>query len=178
MNAQLQEIRDELRSARDRLHRLAGSLSDDAWSRRPGPDRWSPAECVAHLDLTSAAFVPLLREGLDRARALGGPPPSRYRRDPVGWLLWRTMGPPVRGRVKTIAPFVPRGDLPPEALIAEFDRHQEELGSIVVSADGLPLGRVRIPSPFAERVRYNLFSALSILPRHQHRHLWQAERAG
>jgi hypothetical protein len=25
-------------------------------------------------------------------------------------------------------------------------------------------------------VRYNLYSCFTILPRHQHRHLWQAER--
>jgi len=26
-------------------------------------------------------------------------------------------------------------------------------------------------------VRYNVFAALSIMARHQHRHLWQAEQA-
>jgi hypothetical protein len=31
-------------------------------------------------------------------------------------------------------------------------------------------------SPFAPGVRYNLYSTLSILPRHQERHLWQAEQ--
>lgn len=44
-------------------------------------------------------------------------------------------------------------------------------------ADGLPPGCLRIASPFDARLRYNLYSALSILPRHQRRHLWQAERA-
>jgi hypothetical protein len=36
---------------------------------------------------------------------------------------------------------------------------------------------VRITSPFNERVRYNVYSALTILAVHQHRHLWQAEQA-
>jgi hypothetical protein len=35
---------------------------------------------------------------------------------------------------------------------------------------------VKIGSPFNTRVKYNVFSALSVLPRHQHRHLWQAEQ--
>jgi hypothetical protein len=47
----------------------------------------------------------------------------------------------------------------------------------VEAADGLPLGSVRITSPFDPRLRYNLYSCLTILPRHQHRHLWQAEQA-
>jgi hypothetical protein len=61
--------------------------------------------------------------------------------------------------------------------MAEFDRLQEEQIAFVRQADGLPLGRVKIISPFNARLRYNLFACFSILPRHQHRHLRQAERA-
>jgi len=43
-------------------------------------------------------------------------------------------------------------------------------------ADGLPVDRIRIASPFDARLKYSLYAALTILPRHQHRHLWQAER--
>jgi hypothetical protein len=46
----------------------------------------------------------------------------------------------------------------------------------VEEADGLALGRIRITSPFDSRLRYNLFSCLTILPRHQQRHIWQAEQ--
>jgi len=38
------------------------------------------------------------------------------------------------------------------------------------------LSQVRVTSPFNARVRYNLYACFTILPRHQHRHLWQAER--
>ena len=31
-------------------------------------------------------------------------------------------------------------------------------------------------APIDARARYNLFAALGIVPRHQHRHLWQAEQ--
>ena len=43
-------------------------------------------------------------------------------------------------------------------------------------AEGLAIDRVRIPSPFNPRIQYNAWSALVIIPRHQHRHLWQAEQ--
>jgi hypothetical protein len=33
-----------------------------------------------------------------------------------------------------------------------------------------------VQSPFNEKVKYNLYSCLTILPPHQHRHLWQAEQ--
>ena len=102
MHPQLQAVIDELGTAQARLHALATVTPPTVWSRLPDPTRWSIAECVAHLNLTSAAFVPLLRQ------ALAGPAEStvtkRYRRDPMGWLLWWTMGPPVRLRLKTAAP--------------------------------------------------------------------------
>jgi hypothetical protein len=177
MHPQLQEVADELGGARARLDALAGRVRAEAWSRRPAEGRWSPAECVAHLNLTSAAFLPPLGEALERARDLDGPPQARYRRDPAGWILWWMLRPPVRLRVKTSAPFVPGGELEPEELRADFDRLQDALVELLEAADGLPLGKVRIVSPFDARVRYNAYASFSILSRHQHRHLWQAERA-
>lgn len=176
MHPQLKEIADQFRTALDRLERLASTVPEQQWNQRPEPDRWSVGECVAHLNLTSQAYLPLLREALEQARALGEPAPGRHRRDLIGWLLWRGMGPPVRMRTRTGASFVPRGVAGVGELTEQFRRLQEEQIRVVEQADGLPLGKVRIASPFDARVRYNLFSCLSILPRHQHRHLWQAEQ--
>jgi hypothetical protein len=61
--------------------------------------------------------------------------------------------------------------------VAEFDRLQEEQMELLRLADGLPIQRIKVSSPFNARVRYNTFAALGILPNHQHRHLLQAEQA-
>jgi hypothetical protein len=50
--------------------------------------------------------------------------------------------------------------------------------SMIRSADGLPLDRVKIVSPFGRRMKYNAYSALVIIARHEQRHIQQAERAG
>jgi hypothetical protein len=81
-------------------------------------------------------------------------------------------------KAKTIAAFVPTSDRPAEEVMAEFDRLQTEQIALTRAADGLPIDSVKMASPFNAKVRYNIFSALSILARHQHRHLWQAEQAG
>jgi len=175
MHHRLQAVVDEFANAQARLHALAKRVPAESWSRRPDPSRWSIAECVAHLNLTSIAYLPVLREAL--AAATGERRRRRtYRRDPVGWLMWRMLGPPLRMRVKTPAQFVPQSTASPAELVAEFDRWQAEQVGCVRQADGLPLSRLRIRSPFDPRVRYNVYAALTILPRHQHRHLWQAER--
>jgi hypothetical protein len=138
------------------------------------------AECIEHLNLTAQAYLPLLRAALDSGRAptgRGAAAPRRYRRDPVGWLMWRMAGPPVRHRIKTTSAFIPSSHRPVVELVAEFDRLQDAQIRCVVDGDGLPLARLWITSPFNPRIRYNVYSCLTILPRHQQRHLWQAEQA-
>lgn len=176
MHPQLQAVADELVAAQAHLHRLADQTPHEQWSTRADPDRWSAAECVAHLNLTAQAFLPLIRRALEEAAVLGGGTPARLRRDFAGWMLWRTAGPPVRFRVRTTAPFVPSGSEPLGTLLAAFDRLQAEQLDCVSRADGRPIQRVKITSPFNARLRYNLFACLTVLPRHQERHIWQAEQ--
>ena len=176
MHPQIEQLLAEFRQSRERLHALATSVSDSDWSLRAAPEAWSIGECIAHLVLTGHAYLPILDAGLAEARALGGGMPRHMRRDPIGWLLWRTMGPPVRLRTKTMAAFVPSSGLPRLAAVDELRRIQDEEMRRVRDADGLPIHRVRVTSPFDARVRYSLWSCFGILARHEHRHLWQAER--
>jgi hypothetical protein len=181
MHQQLAAIVDDFEAAQRRLQRIAGATPDARWAARNDPDRWSIAECVAHLNLTGRAYVPLLRRAVAEARAIGGDAPRRYRRDVTGWLIGLMSGPMLRvggrkiGRTRTAAAFVPGGDLPRDEVLAEFHRLQAEQVALVREADGLPIHRVKVTSPFDARVRYNLYAALVLLPRHQHRHLEQAE---
>lgn len=176
MHPQLQAIVEEFHSAGVRLRKLVADVPEQWWTRRADPDRWSVAECVAHVNLTATAYLPLLDDGLARARTIRTSTPRSYRRDPLGWLLWRTMGPPVRVKAKTTAPFVPTNVRSVSGLIADFERLQQEQLERLKRADGLPLSDVRVVSPFSEKVTYNLYSCFSILPRHEERHLWQAEQ--
>ena len=171
MTNQLQTLDAELSDARERVHRLARGLSEEAWRNRPSPERWSAGEHIVHLNLTSRAFLPLLDEALRNAKAGEGP----YRRDFIGWLLGRVIEPPVRMRVKTTAPFVPSLAEPMDSALRDFDASQDELAALLPRAAGLAIDRVKIVSPFDGRVRYNVYSALRILTAHQRRHLWLAE---
>lgn len=176
MHPQLDEVRREFVSAQQRLHQLADAVPGDRWAERPDPDRWSIGECIEHLNITAREYRPLVLAALEESRRHDDPVPRRYRRDPIGWLIWRTTGPPVRFRTKTPSAFIPSADRPADELVAEFDRLQAEQIGWVAMADGLAIDRIRLTSPFDPRVRYTLFACLSILPRHQHRHLWQAEQ--
>jgi hypothetical protein len=177
MHPQLQALLDDFGSARERLHRLQATVPAERWAQRPAEGSWSVAECVAHLNLSSQAYVAPLRQALAHGRAAGGAAPARYRQDLLGWLVWRAVRPETRMKVKTSASFVPTGGAPAAEIAAEFDRLQDEQMELVRQADGLALGKLKIVSPFGPGFRYNVYSAFTILPAHQHRHLQQAERA-
>jgi len=183
MHPQLEAIVAAFESADTRLHRLVDQLPDARWTSRPGPDGWSAAECVEHLNLTSKAYTPLLRRALESAAAAPENATRRYRRDFLGWLFATMIGPLPRvgntrlGKVKTTRDFIPTAKAGRAEIVGEFDRLQSELISITRQADGFPLDEMMIVSPFGGKIRYNFYAALRILPRHQERHLAQAEDA-
>ena len=177
MHPDLAAVAADFERAGRRLDALERALSSEQWTRRPSEQSWSAIECVQHLNLTAAATLPRVREGIGRASRLDGPVRPRYRRDVFGWLLWRGLRKPGRFKTRTAPSFVPHASRPVPEVLALFRRLQDEHLACVRDADGLPIDRVRIASPFNERIRYSVYSALTILAVHQHRHLWQAERA-
>ena len=177
MHAQLTALAEEFDAALRRLDALERALLADQWRRRPSAERWSPVECVQHLNLTADATLPRVRHGIAEARLRTGPAPVHYRRDVRGWLIWRVLRQPGSFKSKTPAAFVPDADRPVADVLADFKRLQAEHLACVRESDGLPIDRVSIVSPFSERMRYNVYAALTILAVHQHRHLWQAEQA-
>ena len=183
MQKQLADVVQSLESAQSHLRRLTDTLPDPDWNRKPAADRWSAAECVEHLNLTSRAYIPLLRDAVARAGEVRRAPKTHYRHDALGWFLSKMFG-PLRHlgkirlvRVKTTPAFEPKPGRSRTEILSDFVRLQAALISLVRSADGLPIDDVKIISPFGGRMRYGAYSALVIVSRHQHRHLEQAEEA-
>lgn len=175
MHPALRAIESDFHRASSRVDALAEEIPFESWTHRVDPRRWSVAECVDHLNRTSAAFLPEMERALAEARLL---PPREstesYRPTFVGRLMTRLMS--ARMQTRTSAPFTPERERSPEGVRAEFRDLQEELLILLARADGAAMDRVRIVSPFSSSVRYDLYSAFRILVAHQHRHLAQAER--
>ena len=73
MHIELTSILDQFDRVQARVHRLADNLTETRWAERADPARWSVAECVAHLNLTGRAYLPLLREALEEASSRDEP---------------------------------------------------------------------------------------------------------
>lgn len=177
LHPQLAEILRELDAVVTRVQRLAQETDDREFSARPREGAWSIAECLTHLNLTTQAYLPLIDEARRNGDQRHVVDSYRYRKDILGRLLCWMIEPPSRMKVKTTAPFQPVDPKGKAAVIEEFLALQKGLAERIARAVGRDLNRIRIASPFNERVTYNLYSGLKLLPAHQRRHLFQAERA-
>jgi hypothetical protein len=179
LSASLASVRNELENTTARLHTLTDTMDDAAWRTRPGKDAWSVAECIEHLNLTSRAYVAIIRDGIQDGRARGlTDNAARNRLDIVGWMFVKMLEPPVkRMRVTTTPPFVPPAIDPRPNVVAEYNELQRKLIALMTEADGLALSKIKVASPFNARFRYNMYSAYRMIASHQRRHLWQAEQA-
>lgn len=181
MQKQLAEVIEAFEHAQSRLDRLTDDVPDEKWPARSDPARWSIAECVAHLNLTNAAYVPRIRKAIEEARQLPRHVSGSYRRDMFGRVFSAMVGPLPKigktriGRVSTTPDFVPDGRIPKQQMLAEFKRLQFELIGMVKESDGLAIDKVKIASPFGEKIHYDVYSTYVILPRHEERHIQQAE---
>lgn len=177
MAESLDDVERELNEATRRAWTLVHSTDARVFTVRPSPASWSAAECLAHLSISTELFLPVIQGAIDDARRRGLESKAPPKMDVLGRVLKWFLEPPIRQRVKTSAPFVPRAVRAKSEAFGEFASLQEKLVDQLQAARGINLQKVKVVSPFDRRVRYNLFSAFRIVVAHQRRHLWQAEQA-
>lgn len=165
-------VEKELNEATRRAWHLVQSTDGRLFTVRPSAASWSAAECLAHLSISTEQFLPILRSAISQ----GEKKPRKPKMDLLGRVLAWFLEPPIRKRVKTSAPFVPKAVRAKADAFGEFASLQEKLLELLREARAVDMSR-KIVSPFDKRVRYNLYSAFRIMAAHERRHLWQAEQA-
>lgn len=170
----LEAVEKELNEATRRAWTLVQSTDGRLFTVRPKPMSWSAAECLAHLSISSEMFLPVLRKAIDGARARKTK--RKPKMDVIGRVMAWFLEPPIRRRMATAAPFVPKSTRARNEAFGEFVTLQEKLIDLLRDAREVDFG-TKVVSPFDRRVRYNLYSAFRIIAAHERRHLWQAEQA-
>lgn len=178
-SATLEGFRRQIEDVRQHTGRLLDGLSDAQFNWRPGPDRWSIAECLDHLSRSAEVYLPALDRGISEARSRGLVGGGEYRPGLLGGWLARSMEPPPRTgtRSRSSKQILPAAAQRPLAEgRAEFLRMQDELERRVSDSEGLDLRRAKVASPLMKLLRLRLGDSLAFLLAHQRRHLWQAHR--
>jgi hypothetical protein len=173
----------EFRSTGEEAVEIAAELTPDQLWWRPAPERWSVGGCLDHLVRTGEVYLEALDEAIDEGRRRGLRSDGPGRRSVMGRWLVRFLDPPpglpvpAPGRIRPRDPETDGsgtdGDGDP---LSDFLALRPELADRLQAADGLDLGRIRLASPFAWFLTFDLGSAFRIVAAHERRHLWQARR--
>ena len=178
LNPQLNIIKIEIDAASQRAIAIVNGLSFAQLKQRPQPNRWSIAECLVHLNLASLADIALLNDTYKRTPTRQMHFENQFRMDLLSrFLKWTLEPPPMSAfKIKTTKNFQPVEIEPVGEILPTFLALQEQLKASIDAANGLPLDRIKVVSPFNNKIKYNLFSCFHLLLAHERRHLWQAER--
>jgi hypothetical protein len=176
-SSQLAELQGQFRAVSQRAEAVAARIGENRLTQRPSPEKWSVAECLIHLAMTTEAFLPRWAEAFAQARTAELTASDRpYKMDFWGRLLAWSLEPPPRFRMPTTPDFVPNFAGPADQALPRFLDSQNRLLGILTDANGLAIDKVKIVSPFSRNVRYNVWSSFCVSAAHHRRHLWQAER--
>jgi len=147
------------------------SLEQLRW--RPEPHRWSIAECLDHLNITLALYLPKIDHAIGFGRGVGrvldqfspGPELEALRLvEPPVWV--RTLAPPA---------ILPAAAVDPDRLVEQFHCTRDRYAETVGRAFRLDLSGIVIAEPLYPRIS-SVRGTLALLAAHDRRHIWQAEQ--
>ena len=150
-------------------------LSLDQLRWRPGTGHWSMAECLDHLNLTLAYYLPKIEYAIDEHRAQRGDAREcRAIRESEAAFL-REVEPPILSAWSTPAALLPVAAVNPDRIIDQFTELRHRCGKTILSASGLDLADISIAGSMHPPIE-SAGGAMALLAAHDRRHLWQIER--
>ncbi|HSJ08753.1 MAG TPA: DinB family protein [Longimicrobiales bacterium] len=172
----LRGLTEQVEAVRLDARGLTHGLTTEQMNWQPGPGRWSIAQCLEHVTLTVGLYRERVPAMVAEARARQQASAKPYRAGAMARWLIRSLEPPYRMRVRTMAVVDPPAKQDPAKVIADFDAAHEELERMIASADGVPLDQARATSPFSKLMKMTLGQMLEVNVVHARRHLWQARQ--
>ncbi len=173
----LHTIVAEAEKNNDAARNLASGLNEDQLNWKPAPERWSIAQCLEHLAVTSSKFDPYFASVLARARKTKLIESAvSYRPTLVGgWLIKQVM-PGTKRKVPAPKVFRPSESSVIHGALESFLKQQEKFLQFVRATDGVDYNKTRLRSPGTQLMRYSLSDAFVVTVVHGQRHLGQARR--
>jgi hypothetical protein len=171
---EIDQFRSQFEQLSAEADALTGPLSDEQFLWRPGPDSWSIAECLDHLNATARVYLPVLDEGISDAirRGVYGEGPFKY--NWLGRISVRFSK--SRMRLTAADEMLPGANRTRHEILAAFRAYQVQYIDRLRQANGVDLARARVRMPVNSWLRIPLGTGFELMLVHSRRHLAQARR--
>lgn len=173
----LRTIATEAAENSDTARQLVSGLTEAQLNWKPAPEKWSIAQCLDHLTVTSGKFDTYFTAAVERGRkkwpVSAGPP---YRPSLIGGWLIKQVDPETGRNLRAPKVFRPSESSTIHGALEGFLKQQERFLKFVREADGVDYNKTKLRSPVTPLMRYSLADAFVITVVHGQRHLAQARR--
>ena len=159
----------------ERTLKIFSSLSEKQLNWKPGPDSWSVGECISHLIKSNALYLSKI-ESILTSNSSGPPKDFSYKQSFVGKMIAKGVDPANVRKSKTFKVFLPDASDIQKSIIVDYATSSNKFIGLADKLRHLDLTKIELSSPVNKILRMNLGDPLIIIPKHDERHLDQAER--
>jgi hypothetical protein len=174
LNPEIERILYQIQVIVQEAEGLVDGITETAFNWQPEPGRWSIGQNLDHLNVTTRLMLDAMEAATAKARREGKLSDGPYAYGFLGRWFHRLVQPPVKRRFRAPKKFEPAPRLDMAKVIAEWVALHARARKAAESASGVDLAGIKVTSPAASFIRYELGIAFWILTGHQKRHLWQA----
>ena len=159
----------------ERALRIFSSLSEKQLNWKSGPESWSAGECISHIVKSNDLYLNKI-ENILSSFSSSQEKDFLYKQSFIGKLIAKGVDPAYVRKSKTFKVFFPDASEIHKDIIDEYVQSSKRFIELVGRMRNLDLKRIKLSLPVNKLIRLNLGDPLIIIPKHDERHLNQAER--
>ena len=147
--------------------------------RQAGENKWSAAQCLAHLNSYGRYYLPEIKLAIESAKHKSLEAAEEFKTGLLGNYFTKMMLPKEGKQKKMKSPkdHQPVADLNVDKVVSEFIDQQERLIVLLEEARKINLDKARVPISIAKFIKLKLGDVFMFVVAHNHRHVLQAQRA-
>ncbi|MFT3911913.1 MAG: DinB family protein [Ferruginibacter sp.] len=146
---------------------------------QPGPDQWSAAQCLEHLNSYGRYYLPAIEKALTISRH--STPATYFKSGWLGNYFYKMMlvenNSKPKKKLRAPKDHQPGMQLNGAQVVSEFISQQELLEQLLQMAQSKDINKIRIPISISPFIKLKLGDVFLFLIAHINRHLAQAQRA-
>ena len=174
-NALIDNFRTNLNNNLKRIDSTFDSLSLNQINWKPGSKIWSIGECIKHLVIINELYLKKMKEFV--IKDTSNPNEDfNYSQSFIGKLLTKRVDPENFKKLKTFKVFDPLVSSSSKSVVQDYALIMKGFIEMVKDMNGINLKKIKFSSPVSKSIRLNLGDPLIFIPKHDERHLVQAER--
>ena len=125
---EIDELRKQFEQISTDADTLVTPLGQEQFVWRPGPNRWSIAECLEHMNATARFYLPAIDEGIADAIRNGAYAEGPFKYNLIGRIFSHLMEPPARFRMRAAIDKMPGPQRPKRETLAARGHRFQKIG--------------------------------------------------